>query len=109
MSDENMKRKAKEYLDYLGLKDRISHKPTQLSGGEAQRVAIARAMINQPKVILADEPTGNLDKTNSEEMHRLFIKMRDDFDQSFIIVTHNLELASLSDRTVKMEDGNIID
>lgn len=66
-------------------------------------------MINQPKVILADEPTGNLDKTNSEEMHRLFIKMRDDFDQSFIIVTHNLELASLSDRTVKMEDGNIID
>jgi lipoprotein-releasing system ATP-binding protein len=108
MSHENMKRKAKEYLDYLGLTDRMSHKPSQLSGGEAQRVAIARAMINQPKVILADEPTGNLDKNNSEEMHRLFIRMRDDFDQSFVIVTHNLELASLSDRTVKMEDGNII-
>jgi lipoprotein-releasing system ATP-binding protein len=105
---DNLKSKAEEYLSYLGLQDRINHKPNALSGGEAQRVAIARALMNQPKLILADEPTGNLDKVNSEEMHKLFIKLRDDFGQSFVIVTHNLELAALSDRTIRMEDGYII-
>ncbi|MFZ1705704.1 MAG: ABC transporter ATP-binding protein [Saprospiraceae bacterium] len=107
-SFETIQNKAKEYLDYLGLADRLQHKPNELSGGEAQRVAIARALMNRPKVILADEPTGNLDKTNSDEMHKLFVKMRDDFGQSFVIVTHNLELAALSDRTIQMEDGLII-
>ncbi len=105
---DNLKSKAEEYLSYLGLQDRMNHKPNALSGGEAQRVAIARALMNQPKLILADEPTGNLDKVNSEEMHKLFIKLRDDFGQSFVIVTHNLELAALSDRTIRMEDGYII-
>jgi lipoprotein-releasing system ATP-binding protein len=104
----DIRKKAGEYLDYLGLKDRMNHKPNTLSGGEAQRVAIARALMNQPKVILADEPTGNLDKMNSEEMHKLFIRMRDDFGQSFVIVTHNLDLAALSDRTIQMEDGCIV-
>lgn len=103
-----LKSKAEEYLSYLGLQDRMNHKPNALSGGEAQRVAIARALMNRPKLILADEPTGNLDKVNSEEMHKLFIKLRDDFGQSFVIVTHNLELAALSDRTIRMEDGYII-
>lgn len=105
---DNLKSKAEEYLSYLGLQDRMNHKPNALSGGEAQRVAIARALMNRPKLILADEPTGNLDKVNSEEMHKLFIKLRDDFGQSFVIVTHNLELAALSDRTIRMEDGYII-
>ncbi len=105
---EKLRTKAEEYLAYLGLQDRMNHKPNALSGGEAQRVAIARALMNQPKLILADEPTGNLDKVNSEEMHKLFIKLRDDFGQSFVIVTHNLELAALSDRTIRMEDGYII-
>lgn len=104
----DIRKKAEEYLDYLGLKDRMNHKPNTLSGGEAQRVAIARALMNQPKIILADEPTGNLDKMNSEEMHKLFIRMRDDFGQSFVIVTHNLDLAALSDRTIQMEDGCIV-
>lgn len=99
---------AKGYLDYLGLSERLHHKPSELSGGEAQRVAIARSLMNKPKLILADEPTGNLDKMNSEEMHKLFIKMRDDFGQSFVIVTHNLELAAMSDRTIQMEDGYIL-
>lgn len=106
---EQIKKEAKEFLDYLGLGHRLEHKPNMLSGGEAQRVAIARAIMNRPKIILADEPTGNLDKANSEEIHKLFVKMRDDFGQSFVIVTHNLELAGMSDRTIRMEDGHIIE
>ena len=107
-SSDALTAEAKVYLEYLGLSNRLHHKPAELSGGEAQRVAIARSLMNKPKLILADEPTGNLDKMNSEEMHKLFIKMRDDFGQSFVIVTHNLELAAMSDRTIQMEDGYII-
>jgi len=100
-------KKAKELLDYLGLKDRMDHKPGQLSGGEQQRVAIARALINSPQIIFADEPTGNLDKSTSDEMHQLFFQLKKDFNQTFVLVTHNMELANLSDRTLEMVDGNI--
>ncbi len=96
---------ARELLDYLGLSDRLGHKPTELSGGEQQRVAVARALMNQPDIIFADEPTGNLDTENSTEMHRLFLRLRDDFGQTFVIVTHNSELAGMSDRVLKMRDG----
>ena len=102
-----VERKAKELLDYLGLKDRMDHKPNQLSGGEQQRVAVARALINQPKVVLADEPTGNLDNTSSREMHELFLKLRNDFNQTFVIVTHNEELAQMSNKRYFMVDGKI--
>ncbi|MFT7588156.1 MAG: lipoprotein-releasing system ATP-binding protein [Limisphaerales bacterium] len=98
---------AKELLVELGLKDRITHKPTQLSGGEQQRVAVARAFINQPAVILADEPSGNLDSDNSRELHELFFRLRDRFGQTFVIVTHNQELADMSDRKLVMVDGKI--
>ncbi|MDX1410108.1 MAG: ABC transporter ATP-binding protein, partial [Saprospiraceae bacterium] len=97
--------RATELLDYLGLSGRLTHKPTELSGGEQQRVAIARALINQPKVILADEPTGNLDTESSGELHRLFLTLRQDLQQTFIIVTHNVELAKMSDRILRMKDG----
>lgn len=97
--------KGKELLTYLGLADRIDHKPTQLSGGEQQRVAVARALINSPAVVFADEPTGNLDSGSSEELHKLLFQLRDDFGQSFIIVTHNEELARISDRRLEMVDG----
>ncbi len=97
--------RAKELLDYLGLKDRIQHKPAQLSGGEAQRVAVARALMNNPLVVFADEPTGNLDSTSSKEMHQLFLQLKRDLGQTFVIVTHNLELAELSDRRLTMTDG----
>jgi lipoprotein-releasing system ATP-binding protein len=97
--------RAKELLGYLGLSERLEHKPNALSGGEQQRVAVARALMNQPKVIFADEPTGNLDTETSSEIHKLFLKLRDDFGQTFIIVTHNQELAKLSDRTLVMQDG----
>jgi lipoprotein-releasing system ATP-binding protein len=97
--------RAKELLDYLGLKDRMTHKPTQLSGGEAQRVAIARALINEPLVIFADEPTGNLDSNTSKDLHSLFLKLKNEMNQTFAIVTHNAELAALSDRCFTMEDG----
>ncbi len=100
-------KKAKELLDYLGLKDRMDHKPGQLSGGEQQRVAIARALINDPQIIFADEPTGNLDKSTSDELHQLFFQLKKDFNQTFVLVTHNMELANLSDRTLEMVDGNI--
>ncbi|MCO6464880.1 MAG: ABC transporter ATP-binding protein [Saprospiraceae bacterium] len=99
--------RAKELLDYLGLSDRMTHKPNQLSGGEAQRVAVARALINQPSMVFADEPTGNLDKTSSENLHQLFSKLRDDFKYTFVIVTHNLELAEMSDRIITIEDGKV--
>ena len=100
-------KRAKELLDYLGLKDRLDHKPNQLSGGEQQRVAVARALINKPLVVFADEPTGNLDTNTSQEIHQLVLQLREDFKQTFVIVTHNTELAKLSDRTLEMKDGLI--
>ncbi len=97
-----------ELLKYLGLSKRMSHKPTQLSGGEQQRVAMARALINNPAVVFADEPTGNLDTSTSEELHKLIHELRKDFDQTFVIVTHNNEMAQLSDKILTMKDGLII-
>jgi len=96
-----------ELLDMLGLKERASHKPNQLSGGEQQRVAVARALVNNPDLIFADEPSGNLDSANAMELHQLFIKLRKEYNQTFIIVTHNEELSDLSDRKVLMKDGLI--
>lgn len=106
MSDA--RKRAAELLDYLGLKDRMDHKPTQLSGGEAQRVAVARALINSPAIVFADEPTGNLDSATSRDLHALFLKLRADFQQTFVIVTHNADLAELSDRCLTIEDGVIL-
>lgn len=103
------RRKAKELLDMLGLTDRMEHKPNELSGGEKQRVAVARALMNDPAVILADEPSGSLDTENKEELHQLFFKLRDTLGQTFVIVTHDEYLASITDRTVHMKDGLIID
>ena len=104
---EAMKR-AGELLDYLKLSERATHKPSQLSGGEQQRVAVARALVNNPKLILADEPSGNLDTENARKLHQLFFDLRDRFGQTFVVVTHNTELAGLADRTVTMQDGEII-
>ena len=101
-------KRAKELLDYLGLKDRIDHKPNSLSGGEQQRVAVARALINQPKIIFADEPSGNLDSESAEQLHQLFLKLRKEFRQTFVIVTHNQELANMADRKLTMVDGKIM-
>lgn len=97
--------KARSLLAFLNLRDRETHKPAELSGGEKQRVAIARALINNPAVVFADEPTGSLDSQNQEELHKLFFKLRDEFKQTFVIVTHDLHLAHLSDREIKMKDG----
>lgn len=108
-SESAARRRAMELLDYLGLSDRAGHRPAQLSGGEAQRVAVARALINQPSVVLADEPSGNLDTQTSQDLHALFFKLRADFGQTFVIVTHNLELAAMSDRQVSMSDGRIVE
>ena len=99
---------AAKILDFLGLKDRIHHKPNELSGGEQQRVAVARALINNPKVILADEPSGNLDSTAARNLHELFFKLREEFNQTFVIVTHNTELAEMTDRKLVMRDGKIV-
>jgi len=99
--------KALELLDTLGLKDRASHKPAELSGGEQQRVAVARSLINSPDVILADEPSGNLDSKNAKELHDLFFELRDKLGQTFVIVTHNLELARQADRMLTMADGRM--
>lgn len=96
---------ALKLLDYLGLKDRAHHKPGELSGGEQQRVAVARALINKPNVIFADEPSGNLDTVSAENLHQLFFKLRDEFNQTFVIVTHNQELANSADRKLVMKDG----
>lgn len=101
--------RAKTLLDTLGLSERLENKPHQLSGGEQQRVAVARALINNPSIVMADEPTGNLDSENGRELHQLFISLRDQFKQSFLIVTHNEELAQMSDRIVQMKDGYIVD
>lgn len=100
--------KATDLLIKLDLKNRIHHKPNELSGGEQQRVAVARALINNPKVIFADEPSGNLDTENANELHRLFVQLRDELGQTFVIVTHNNELASMADRILEMKDGKII-
>jgi len=107
-SETVAKKRALELLDYLGLAERTTHKPAQLSGGEQQRVAVARALMNQPAVIFADEPTGNLDSGSSQELHQLIFNLRKDFQQTFIIVTHNEELAKMSDRRLEMKDGLLI-
>lgn len=98
-------KRAKKLLDRLGLTSRYNHKPNELSGGEQQRVAVARALMNQPAVIFADEPSGNLDSKNAEELHNLFFELRDELGQTFVIVTHNNDLAKMADRTLKMVDG----
>jgi lipoprotein-releasing system ATP-binding protein len=99
--------RAKELLSLLGLKDRFDHHPSRMSGGEQQRTAVARALINSPDIIFADEPSGNLDSHNAEELHHLFFKLRDDLEQTFVIVTHNEQLAEMADRKVEMKDGKI--
>jgi lipoprotein-releasing system ATP-binding protein len=99
--------KAKDLLDLMNLSDRKTHKPAALSGGEQQRVAVARALINRPRIVLADEPSGNLDSAAAKELHQLFFKLRDQIGQTFIIVTHNQELAKMADRTITMKDGRI--
>ena len=99
---------AKKLLDYLGLTDRMQHKPGALSGGEQQRVSVARALINKPSVIFADEPSGNLDIQSSQELHSLIFKLRNDFNQTFVLVTHNTDLAKMSDRCLEMRDGQIL-
>jgi lipoprotein-releasing system ATP-binding protein len=105
---KEVEERAKTLLCMLGLENRMQNKPGALSGGEQQRVAVARALINQPRIVFADEPTGNLDSANARELHKLFIRLRKEFDQTFLIVTHNEELAGMSDRVVHMKDGNII-
>lgn len=100
--------RAGELLELLGLSERSSHKPSELSGGEQQRVAVARALVNEPAVVLADEPSGNLDSKSSEELHSLFFKLRDEFQQTFVIVTHNQGLANLADRKLTIHDGRIL-
>ena len=106
--ENEVRERAKELLNYLGLSERLTHKPGQLSGGEQQRVAVARSLINSPAVIFADEPSGNLDSSSSAELHQLLFKLRDDFEQTFVIVTHNNELAKMSDRILEMSDGVLI-
>ena len=100
-------KRAKEILDFMGLKDRLEHKPSELSGGEKQRVAVARALANKPDVIFADEPSGSLDTQNKEELHQLFFDLRKELNQTFVIVTHDEQLASITDRTIHMLDGRI--
>lgn len=105
MSTKDARRRAEELLDFMGLTERADHKPNELSGGEKQRVAVARALVNNPAVILADEPSGSLDSKNKAELHQLFFDLRDRFGQTFVIVTHDEQLASITDRTIKMRDG----
>ncbi len=104
----DVKEEAIRLLQMLGLSQRLENKPNELSGGEQQRVAVARALINKPDIVMADEPTGNLDSTNAKELHQLFFDLRDKFNQTFLIVTHNEELAQLSDRVLHMRDGKIV-
>lgn len=107
-TESEVKKRAAELLDYLGLSERLTHKPTELSGGEQQRVAVARALINKPSVIFADEPTGNLDSQSSGDLHNLLKQLRQEYNQTFVIVTHNKELAELSDRCLEMKDGLLV-
>lgn len=106
--ESQAKERAKKLLDYLGLSERLSHKPSQLSGGEQQRVAVARSLMNRPAIVFADEPSGNLDSASSQELHQMLFKLRKDFKQTFVIVTHNKELALMSDRRIEMEDGRLV-
>ena len=105
---KDLTKRAHDLLELLNLRDRADHKPGELSGGEQQRVAVARALINNPSIVMADEPTGNLDSANAKELHNLFIDLRERFQQTFLIVTHNEELAQMSDRTLHMKDGKMI-
>ncbi len=107
-SQSDAQKEALRLLDLIGLKERAQHKPNELSGGEQQRVAVCRSLINQPKVIFADEPSGNLDSQNSTELHNLFFQLRDEFKQTFVIVTHNESLANMADRKLVMRDGLIV-
>jgi lipoprotein-releasing system ATP-binding protein len=102
-----VEKRAMELLDFLGLSERLDHKPAELSGGEQQRVAVARALVNDPEVILADEPSGNLDTENKQELHRLFMRLRDHFQKTLVIVTHDRELAGMADRIITMKDGRV--
>jgi lipoprotein-releasing system ATP-binding protein len=108
VSQAEAEAKAHKLLDMLGLSSRAQHKPNELSGGEQQRVAVARALINNPSIILADEPSGNLDSDNSRDLHQLFFRLRDELGQTFVIVTHNLDLADMADRKLVMKDGNFV-
>ena len=108
MKPKETRNRAEELLAFMGLSDRATHKPNELSGGEKQRVAVARALMNNPAVILADEPSGSLDSKNKEELHKLFFELRDKFGQTFVIVTHDETLATLTDRTIHLKDGRIV-
>lgn len=108
MKPKETRIRAEELLEFMGLSDRATHKPNELSGGEKQRVAVARALMNNPAVILADEPSGSLDSKNKEELHKLFFELRDKFGQTFVIVTHDETLATLTDRTIHLKDGRIV-
>lgn len=105
---KDAKERAEILLERIGLRDRLNHKPSELSGGEQQRTAVCRALFNKPKIIFGDEPSGNLDTRKSQELHELFFELREEFNQTFVIVTHNKELASMADRTLTMKDGNFI-
>ncbi len=105
---KEVEERARELLDFLGLKERFDHKPSELSGGEQQRVAVARALINDPEVIMADEPSGNLDTENKQELHKLFMDLRDQFNKTLVIVTHDQSLAAMADRIITMKDGRIV-
>jgi lipoprotein-releasing system ATP-binding protein len=106
--DQELNSRASLLLDYLGISHRAHHKPSELSGGEQQRVAVARALINNPALVLADEPSGNLDSENAMELHKVFFNLRKEFGQTFVIVTHNNDLASMSDRIIRLSDGKVV-